>query len=160
MIQNYRVLTVILLTLAGCVEGSDAGAVRTGPQSQSPSNLSTSAQITSAGAPATAATSIDAQAMASTAATGDLAQSLFAEFCLGKTAAESAAALSMSPRFGPPSETTFGVPGPDQTRYLRFPLLERDRAGVSVVFFSGTGLQCSVGIENQGPSLFDDGSIR
>ena len=87
----------------------------------------------------------------------DLAEALFAEFCIGKTAAESEAAIRASGRFKSPEVFEFQNTG---ARYALYPLIGHDRASVSVSTEAITGLQCSVGVNNRGPNLYDDGRVE
>ena len=45
-------------------------------------------------------------------------------------------------------------------RYARYELLSRPRAGVTLVSGSVGGIQCAVGVDNKGPNLYEDGSVK
>jgi len=96
------------------------------------------------------------QGVALVADTSDPANALFAEFCLPyASAAASEAAVVASGRFEPVSEILIGR----STRYATYPLLGMDRAGITLVTGSVAGLQCSVGVNNAGPNLYEDGRV-
>lgn len=86
-----------------------------------------------------------------------LALSLFQEFCLtpGSPAA-SEAAIRASGRFATPSVSVFENIG---SRFAIYPLANDARASVSIITGSVGELSCSVGVDNKGPNLFEDGSV-
>ena len=147
MLANARIVAILGLSafLAACGGGRDV-PVRDGPQAIHPSP--------SALAQGTAATPV-------ATTTGDssiaLAETLFAQYCVGKTFAQSQAALVASGRFGEPVISEFSTLG---ARYARYELLSRPRAGVTLVSGSVGGIQCAVGVDNKGPNLYEDGSVK
>jgi hypothetical protein len=148
--------------LAGCDVNKSNNGVRTGPQAvhPSPSGLAQSN-------PAIAAQFLDTStqpvsnaqvvAKAKPAAGDDLAKSLFRDFCKGKrTAAASEAAIVSSGRFNPPLITEFKV---TNGRYVNYVLKENEKASVTVITGSASGIQCGVGVNNRGQNLYEDGAI-
>lgn len=86
-----------------------------------------------------------------------LALSLFEEFCLTPgSAAASEAALRASGRFAAPNITAFENLG---ARYATYILATDDRASVAIITGATVGLSCSVGVDNKGPNLYEDGSV-
>lgn len=135
--------------LAACGGGGDVAA-RSGPQAVHPSP-SALAQ----GTPATSAPTPVAAPGGDGAIT--LAEALFADYCIGRTVAQSHATLTASGRFGAPRITEFKNIG---ARYAHYALLSRQRASVTLVTGSTGGIQCSVGVDNKGPNLYTDGSVK
>ncbi|UWR21697.1 hypothetical protein [Sulfitobacter sp. S190] len=136
---NRLLLCLPALALAAC--GPTDLEVRKGPQAVHPS---AAAKPLTQPVPAAAA--------------GDpvaIAKPYFEEFCVTPpdTAARRAA-IAASGRFGMPQtyKTSFST-------YTSYPILGVDRASITLVQGAGTGLICSVGVRNKGPSLFDDGRI-
>lgn len=144
-----RIVAVLACSaaLAAC-DVADNNAVRNGPQAvhPSPSKLAQGTPVASS-APATRAASDDGKA---------LADQLFAQYCKGKSAAQSERALIASGNFGKPTITRFKNIG---ARFAIYPLKSRARASVAVVTGAIGGLQCSVGVDNAGPSLYEDGRV-
>ncbi len=138
-------LTLTTLALAAC-GSTDNNGVRGGPQAVHPSPSPLAQGSVGAATPQTA--------KAAAAPEGDLAETLFDQYCVGKTYAQSQAALVASGKFGPPRliKTSFST-------FTTYPYLARARAGVTIVKGSLGGLQCSVGVENKGPNLYEDGRI-
>lgn len=86
-----------------------------------------------------------------------LALSLFQEFCLAPgNAAASEAAIRASGRFDAPTVSEFTTIG---ARYAIYALSNTTRAGVTIVTGSTGGLSCSVGVDNKGPNLFENGTV-
>jgi hypothetical protein len=145
-LANPRIVAILGLSafLAACGGGRDV-PVRDGPQAVHPSP-SALAQ----GTPAAPVTTTGESSIA-------LAETLFAQYCVGKTFAQSQAALVASGRFGGPVISEFSTLG---ARYARYELLSRPRAGVTLVSGSVGGIQCAVGVDNKGPNLYEDGSVK
>lgn len=86
-----------------------------------------------------------------------LALSLFQEFCLDPgSPSASEAALRASSRFGTPNINQYQNIG---ARYALYPLANDGRASVTIVTGPVGELSCSVGVDNKGPNLFEDGSV-
>lgn len=145
-----HIVSVVALSLVLSACSSGTLPVRVGPQSQhpSPSPLAQQALFYNMAAVPSAGIQL-------TPAKDDLAEKLFQDFCVGKAdAAATEAAMRASGRFGPPRVTEFGG---GAAKYVSYPLLERARSSITVTH--GAGIQCSVGIDNRGPTLFEDGRI-
>lgn len=84
-----------------------------------------------------------------------LSNTLFDRYCLNKSSARaSETALRRSGKFKTPRTIT-----PGNARYVIYPLADGTRGGVTVTYNSVGGLRCSVGIQNIGPNLYENGRI-
>jgi hypothetical protein len=146
-----------LLVLGACTDAAGL-APREGPQTQPVSGAQPVGQpVATAPAIAPASASPAPAPIPAVARADDPAQALFAEFCLPyPTAAASEAAVVASGRFSPVQETLIA----DGTiRYATYLVLGMDRASVTLAYNTGSDIQCGVGVNNAGPTLYEDGRI-
>lgn len=137
-------LVLCIAALAACsAEGTDKTGVRTGSQAVHP------------GAEAAPKRTYLSPNRLSPAVAAKKANALFDRYCLsGKSNASIANTLRGSSKFRDAKVIRAG----DAT-FTFYPLADGTRGGITLVKNSIGGLRCSVGIENVGPNLYENGRI-
>ncbi|WP_368185152.1 hypothetical protein [Aestuariibius sp. HNIBRBA575] len=145
---KHTVLGIALMGLGACASSSGL-ETRNGPQAVAPG----SGLVDLAASQATP----DQPSGGAMSANANLADALFQEFCVAPgSAANSERAIIASGRFAEPNIIVFPNVG---SRFASYQLNGHDRTSVSVATGTADGLQCSVGISNHGPSLYENGSV-
>lgn len=132
--------------LAACGAGqTDKTGIRTSAQSTHPADTAK---------PASTRANYRSDRLSVAQAT-ELSNQLFDRYCLNKPSARATeTALRRSGKFKTPKTLNAGT-----ARFVIYPLADGTRGGVTVVYSSIGKLRCSVGIQNIGPNLYENGRI-